>query len=162
MSGNIEKKYEVSIGCVECTEWKPYKLGEEIHSDWEYRKIEQWYVYSYKENTKKYTMLNIAYQVGDLNIIEIPFVGTKEECEKWIEEHTKKTWLESYLYKVKSRSLYGGDNFKEGIEAVCKKILEEVNRNKQNIEIDTYMHYYEDVILVDRIVSIIKKLGIEV
>lgn len=26
------------------TPWKPYKLGDEIHDDWEYRKVETWYV----------------------------------------------------------------------------------------------------------------------
>lgn len=54
-------------------EWQPYKIGEGIHEDWEYRKVETWleeYLYSnYGENAQYYIR-----------------IGAKEVCKKILEE----------------------------------------------------------------------------
>lgn len=95
------------------------EIKPKTKSRYEYRKVEKWYVVEFEdghfqiENTKKY--------------MDVLFEGSKEECEKWLEEHTKKTWLEEYLY-----SNYGENAqyyIRIGAKEVCKKILEELNKN---------------------------------
>ena len=76
----------------------------------------------------------------------------KEECEKWIEEHTKKTWLEEYL-NINCDDKIEAHNSKIDIENVCKKILEEVEKQTVNegcVAITSF-----------ELKEIIKELGIE-
>lgn len=77
--------------------WKPYKLGEAIHENFEYRKKEKWcvikieccpdYIITLKNEHNKNELYFESYQ--------------KEECEKWVEKHTKKTWLEEICENMK-------------------------------------------------------------
>lgn len=126
-------------------DWRPYKLGDEIIPDWEYRQIEKWYVVKETNQTFSICPFEKAKQYNP-----IYFEGSKEECEKWIKENTKKTWLEERLEKVNARR---GTRLecKDIIIEVCKKILEEI-RTHEGIEQMTKFY----------IAEIIKDLGVEV
>lgn len=140
-------------GCSECGKcWSKYKIGDEVHSDWEYRKVEKYCVIKL-EHDYLITLKN------DMNGYEYCFEGTEEECKHWVEENIKDTWLDKYLRGVQNRSLYGDRDFYEGIKAVCKKILEEVDSHKWDYE-DAWDRSFE-VIDVSSIHNIIKDLGVE-
>lgn len=124
--------------------WQPYKLGDEIHADWEYRKVETWCVFKCKDNI----YLRGKKEILENDHIELIFEGTKEECEKWIEEHTKKSWLEEYMKSTCSNK-FERDNTKIDITEVCKKILEEADKEVGLCSASYYLKL------------IIKDLGIE-
>lgn len=95
----------------------------------------------------------VNYESGKYLIQNSPtvkqFEGSKEDCEKWIEEHTKKTWFEEYLY-----SNYGENAqyyIRIGAEIICKKILDEVRTN-EGIEQMTKFYIGE----------IVQNLGVEI
>lgn len=126
--------------------WKDYKLGYEIFDDYEYRKVETWYVYGEMG-------LEPFISKEDRNSGTKLFKGTKEDCEKWIEEHTN-TWLEKEI--AKSRYVKGGD-IRIISTVVCRKILGEIAK-KQSVPYATC----EPIELTyDEIKQIIKDLGIE-
>lgn len=130
--------------------WRPYKLGEAIHENFEYRKIEKWCVTTQKE----------IFELDLLKSYETPiFVGSKKECEKWIKGYMNKTWLEEKLNEMRKSSteytcteldMYelGCEN---GIIEACKKILEEVDKNESHY----YFSYFD-------VRDIINDLGVEV
>lgn len=136
-------------------DWRPYKLGDEIHPDWEYRKVEKWYVFDYEDNDYRIFKDDIDCAVP------VVFEGSKEACEKWVKEHTKKIWLEerksclSLLFERKAINCY-----ETGVKEVCKKILEEVDSYKWNYD-DYDMERSFDVIEVSDIHKVIKDLGVE-
>lgn len=130
-------------------EWKPYKLGEGINSNYEYRKVEKWYVVKETNQTFTICLYEKAKQYNP-----IYFEGLKEQCEKWIEEHTKKTWLETYKEKCFLGSYFSLpergtllSGIEEGANEVCKKILEEVGS--------------ERCITSEQLHLIIERLGVE-
>lgn len=126
--------------------WQPYKLGDEIHADWEYRKVETWCVFKCKDNI----YLRGKKEILENDRIELIFEGTKEECESYIKEHTKKSWLEEYI-KLTVTKRHRKNDVVIDITEVCKKILEEVK--KSNNILGSIV--YKDV------EDIIKDLGIE-
>lgn len=142
--------------CEDNHKWQPYKLGDEIHDDWEYRKVETWYVFK-NVNFQYETLKN---KVGR-NIDKLVFEGTKEECEKWIEEHTKKTWLEETfpLGLIVGDLHMEGEKERKGATEVCKKILEEV---KCKIAEKRKLGFTFVNIDAKELKEIIKELGIEV
>lgn len=132
------------------SEWKPYKLGDEIRSDYEYRKVEKYIVF-FNMNIN----LEIGLKSKHSNLKSFEFEGTKEECEQWVKDHSK-TWLEEYIKNETLVMNSERDIAKKSIQAVCKKILEEFE-NKLPLYIDTGRNY-----LLKDIKSIIKDLGVEV
>lgn len=129
--------------------YEPYKLGEEIHKDWEYRKVEVWCVFQwYKSGNYHLQRTEILNDNYDYIIM---FEGTKEECEKWIEYHTNKTWLDerkSCLSVSFSKEVING--YSAGVTEVCKKVLEDI-RTHEGIEQLTKFY----------IAEIIKDLGVD-
>ena len=101
--------------------WKEYKLGDRIFDDYEYRKVETWYVMYSPTNPSGY-YCNCIWNGEDTKYFEST---SKEECEKWIEEHTKKSWLEEYMKSTCSNK-FERDNTKIDITEVCKKIMKEL------------------------------------
>lgn len=132
-------------------EWIPYNLGEEIHIDWGYRKVEKWYVFDYEDNDYR------IFKDNDDCAVPCVFEGTREECEKWVEVHTK-SWLEEY---IKNEPLVMNSErgiAKKSIQAVCKKIMEEVSKNSTVIEREGIENWY----IAERDISeIIKGLGVD-
>lgn len=139
------------------SDWKPYKLGEEIlcnDSRYEYRKVEKWCVV--KETNQTFTICPYE-KAKQYNPIH--FEGSKEQCEEWVEEHAKKTWFEKILKeKRKSSTVYTRTELdmyelgcEDGIVEVCKKILKEV-RECEGIEQMTKFYIGE----------IVQNLGVEV
>lgn len=132
--------------------WQPYKLGDEIHNDYEYRKIKTWFVYGHVNNFKLTsefdTTLNIWHK------------GSKEECEKWIEENTKKkTWLEEYLIQnLLNKNSIAYEETRYGITNVCKKILEKV---RGKIAEKQKLGFSFSNIDSEELKEIIKELGVE-
>lgn len=151
------------------TPWKPYKLGNEIHDNWEYRKVEKWYVESTDRDKEGHIIFSVVSHQPLLDS-NIYFEGTKEECEKWIKEHTQKTWLEEYLenyftdhteYSLSRKGdLLGG--IRIGATEVCKKILEEVDKNVVFKNFENYEHGKALCITLDKLEGIIKDLGVKV
>lgn len=95
--------------------------------------------------------------------IQITF-KTKEECEKWIEEHTQKTWLEENypLNEEFPYDILGINEVKQdAITEVCKKILEEVEKNVVFKDFENYEHGKALCITLDKLEDIIKDLGVE-
>lgn len=140
--------------------WQPYKLGEAIRENFEYRKVETWYVVSTDRDKEGHIIFNVVSHqpLLDSNIYT---EGTKEECEKWIKEHTKKTWLEE-RYPTEYEDIKTVSNhlaFRTVAKEVCKKILEEVDSHKWNYE-DAWDRSFE-VIDIPSIHNIIKDLGVE-
>ena len=115
--------------------YEPYKLGDEIHDDWEYRKVETLYVASTDRDEEGHIIFSIVSHQPLLDS-NTYFKGTKEECEKWIEEHTKKTWLEE-KYPLNDYCTYIdislNESKRESVKEVCKKILEEVDDSVNNL-----------------------------
>lgn len=129
------------------SDWKPYRLGEEIlynDSRYEYRKIEKWYVYLQSDGS--YIFLR---ELGKKTIFDkIMFEGTKEECEKWIKEHTK-SWLEIVIaQKIDEESVHFISAYKLGVKDICQKILEEVKIKNIYLSIESKINYFalEDII----------------
>lgn len=123
--------------------WKPYKLGEGINEFYEYRKVEKWYVFCYGNND--YIIIKDVTSCGKPCVFE----GTKKECEKWVEEHTK-TWLEDYIDRNYGNYIDRnyGNSIRLGAKIICEKILEELKDEK-------YLPTYEGIF------NLIKDLGIE-
>lgn len=128
--------------------WRPFKLGEAIHENFEYRKVEKWCVTTMKEIIK----------LDLLKSYDTPiFVGSKEDCEEWKKEHTK-TWLEEN-YPIENFSLYSdiclNEYKRDAIEEVCQKIFEEIeNRKSENTNnFYCYMH--------DELLKILRDLGVK-
>ena len=115
----------VAFGVDLHSDWLPYKLGDEIHSNWEYRKVEKWYVV--KETNQTFTICSYE-KAKQYNSIH--FEGSKEECEKWVEEY-KKTWLEeTYGDEAWITDDIDGNEIRiSAIEDFSKKLLEEVSKN---------------------------------
>lgn len=135
--------------------YRKYKLGMEIYSYCEYRKVENWYVYL--ESDGSYILLRKR-RIGKTIFDKIIFEGTEEECKKWIEEHTKKTWLEerkSCLSVSFSKEVING--YSAGVTEVCKKILEVEHNLEVNSETTEGF-----VIGKNQLRDIIKDLGVEV
>lgn len=141
-------------------EWEEYRLGDEIHSDWEYRKVEKWYVYL--ESDGSYVTSN-EHRIGDTIFDKVVFEDSKEACEKWVEENTKKTWLEDAIESQLSHPFAPSCSnseikkvcFKNGAEEVCKKILDELG-----VKLPFYIDTGRNCLLKD-IAEIIKDLGVE-
>lgn len=125
--------------------YRKYKLGMEIYSYYEFRKVEKWYVihegktedgdivYCRQSTFEKY--------YASLNK-EIFFKGTEEECKKWIEEHTKKTWLEKEIHRL----AIAEDDIRVVAYSVCKKILEEMeNRDLSYVSATTLRNIFKDL-----------------
>lgn len=132
--------------CVKCRlcDWRDYKLGDKIHDNFEYSKKEKWcvikieccpdYIITLKNEYNKNETYFESYQ--------------KEECEKWIKEHTKKTWFDEIFPYDNSTNL----KYRFGVRSVCKKILEEIDN----------LSSYDDPKHVKSVVeSIIENLGIK-
>lgn len=143
------------------TPWKLYKLGEAIYENWEYRKVEKWYVESTDRDKEGRIIFSVVSHQPLLDS-NIYFVGTKEECEKWIKDHTQKTWLEENCFKFSSddkiRHPYV---YCTAAEEICKKILEEVDKNVVFKEFENYEHGKALCITLDKLEDIIKDLGVE-
>ena len=71
--------------------WRPYKLGDEIHNEYEYRRVEKQCVTTQRE----------IFELDLLKSYETSiFIGSKENYEQYFkEEYTKKTWLEENYRK---------------------------------------------------------------
>lgn len=145
---------DCAFSCIENKIWQPYKLGEGIHEDWEYRKVEKWYVVKETNQTFNICPYEKAKQYNPIH-----FEGTKEECEKWIEEHTKKTWLEERfpLGLIVDDLHMEGEKERLGATEVCKKILEEVRNNC----FDSWLPVVRDDV-GNVLEHLIKELGIEI
>lgn len=133
------------------TEWQPYKLGDDIHNDYEYRKIKTWFVYDYVNNFKLTSEFDTTLNAWHK--------GTKEECEKWIEEHTKKTWLEENCLKFSNDKSLRPYVYCVGAEEVCKEILKKV---KCKIAEKQKLGFTFSNIDSEELKEIIKELGVEV
>lgn len=119
---NNGAEYECSFKGVYTHSWVPYKLGDKIyHEYWEYRKVEKYIVF-YNMNME----LEIGLKSKHPNLKNFEFEGSKEECEKWVEEHTKKTWLKETFPIDTLCADVNFDNKKSrlGATETCKKILE--------------------------------------
>lgn len=142
--------------------YQKYKLGNEIFSNYEYRKVEMWCVFDFGDNDYR------TFKDDTNCAVPCVFEGTKEECEKWIEEHTK-TWLKKTLNeKRKSSTKYTHTEldmyelgFENGIIEVCQKILEEV----YNYSYPTHDPINDEdgplVVELGDLREIIEKLGVE-
>lgn len=139
--------------CCEYKKWIPYKLGDEIHSDCEYRKVEKWYVYESGDTYETRTYKTEPLPKGCEKYTHL-FEGTKEECDEWIKENNNKTWLDerkSCLSVSFSKEVING--YSAGATEICKKILEKANgMNKQ-------LDRYHKINIIE-LESIIKELGI--
>lgn len=76
-------------------QWKRVKLGDAIHDNYEYRKLETWYIVNHETQG-----LQIAQKISDELWLEISknssiifFQGTLEECKLWVEKHSKASKL---------------------------------------------------------------------
>lgn len=104
--------------------WRPYKLGEEIHLDWTYRKVEKWHVYK----------IGVGYKRFSSKSDEDPlFSGSKEECDKWIESQL--TWMDKNYGEEDwvTDDIDANEIRVSAIEDFCKEFL-------KNIGKDSYLH----------------------
>lgn len=138
-------------GCNNCGKcWSKYKLGYEIHLDWKYRKVEKWYVV---ENPYGFSIeRDSKFETDPCR----EFEGSKEACEKWVEEHTKKTWLEEYIED--NATLEDRAMAYMMSKDICKKILEEVDHQVE-VSSETTEGF---VIGKNQLRDIIIDLGVEV
>lgn len=121
--------------------WVLYELGDEIHLDWEYRKIVKWCV------TTQMACFELEYLKSTETAI---FIGREEDCKKYVKEH--KTWLEeNYPVRNSPYDAFNKTNIesKIAIKKVCEKILEELKNEK-------YLPTYEGVF------NLIKDLGVAI
>lgn len=124
--------------------WKDYKLGYEIYDNYEYRKVDVWYVLEDDRYDNNFLLQNYK---GDPIYNPIRFVGTKEACEKFIQDHTKKTWMEER--KSCLSVSFGKKNincYEAGATEICKKILEEMeNRALSGVGATTLRNIFKDL-----------------
>ena len=148
-------------------EWKPYTLGEEIHSDWHYRKIEKWYVCM-----NGFGALSLQEKVNPKS--KFLFKGTKAQCEKYIEDN-KNCWLNTSaeefaklnhtLYFARMDGTAPDDEdklrqvYKDVAIEVSKKILEEVG---EEAEVVLCRKSTNDKVGTCKLKYIISNLGVEV
>lgn len=154
--------FDCDVNCKRCRyewycNWRPYKLGDEIHPGWEYRKVEKWYIYKSITEANGFTKGNDGFWYCSVRYKDehTIFSGSEEECEKWIKEHTKKTWLEerkSCLSVSLDKRTIAINCYEAGVKEVCKKILEEVGN---------YCECTDELVGKEELFNIIKNLGIE-
>lgn len=113
------------------TDWKPYKLGEAIHDDWQYRKALTCYIY---ESLAGKLSLHMNSHIKS-NLV---FTGSESECIKWILDHTYCVVKHNKKFKiVKARVLnpleenpnreipLSCDKLFEGTKTACERFIKE-------------------------------------
>lgn len=100
--------------------WVPYKLGEEINFDYDYRKVDYCYVYA--------MAIGKPYIISNSGLGNYIFKGTKEECENWV---SKQTWFEIWQRKIEQNGMFfsfklnAAQGSSLGIVNFARKLLEE-------------------------------------
>lgn len=119
--------------------WLPYKLGEEIYPDCEYRKAPIWYVYK----------CAVPFEFGCTTVCpkkenDIVFKGKKSDCDKWIEDHKLPKKYEYNVYKIYASPDYAGYAL-IAAETVneANSMIQAFRDSDKNNEHDSYG--YEDV-----------------
>lgn len=146
---NRECKVNDGLYCdCECKKWAPYELGEEINPNWEYRKVDYYYVVKMAVG-KPYIISKFADSDSVFKSRSI------KECEDWISK--KQNWFETWQSRMSLNfALNGAQGSSLGIVNFAKKLLEEIH--KQSYYADTYKE--PEVIKVENIFEIIKDLGV--
>lgn len=71
--------------------WKPYKLGDEVHPDWDYRKVETWYVVNYHARKTFMVINQETFHRHFLPNDALYQSRSEEDCEKWIADNI--SWI---------------------------------------------------------------------
>ena len=107
--------------------WRPFILGDKINDNWEYRKCELFHVYRHKKDgyiTAQTLDVGYLFNCIPSERDEHPiyyFEGTEEECNQWIKNHTKKSWIDEHYPTNKV--------MRSCITSTCKKILVEASKS---------------------------------
>lgn len=88
-------KYRVDIpSCKDGYEWHIYNLGEEVHFDYDYVKVEYWYVYK--------NIIGKPYAVTKNRLLQAAPVfksESKQECDEWVKKESG-TWFEKWQHNM--------------------------------------------------------------
>lgn len=131
-----------------CYEWQLYKLGEEIRSDYEYRKVIKYVVVKRDDE----------YSVGLKSVlspkVKIYFESiSEEECKKWIDDHA--SWIEKNYgepYWIND-DVDANEIRVDAIEEFVKEFLSRVYKDAKD--------HNDDLLSIEDLENIIKEMGVK-
>lgn len=128
--------------------WNPYHLGEEVRSDYEYRKVIKYVVVKHDD----------GYSVGLKSVlspkVKIYFESRSEEaCEKWINDHS--SWVEKNYgepYWIND-DVDANEIRVDAIEEFVKEFLSRVHKDAKE--------YNDETLSIEDLENIIKEMGVK-
>lgn len=132
--------------------WNPYHLGEEVRSDYEYRKVIKYVVVMVNN---KYAIYNKS--LFGNNDVKIYFESKSEEkCKKWIEEHA--SWIEKNYGKEDwiTDNVEDVDANEIRISAISEFVKEFLSRVYKDAK-----EYNDETLSIEDLEKIIKEIGVK-
>lgn len=146
---NNNAEYEYKRKDVGFIKWLPYKLGEEISDEYEYREVIKYVV----------VKPDGEYSVGLKSVLslkaKIYFESTsEEECKKWIADHSN--WINENYGETDwiNDDVDANDIRVDAIEDFAKEFLSRVYKDAKE--------HNDDTLSIEDLESIIKKMGVEI